>query len=85
VPIIRTQQLTKTFVTAEKQPGLRGSIRSLFRPVRRETHAVKGITFTVEEGERVAFIGPNGAGKSTTIKMTVFQLTQSLLLRQSYT
>jgi ABC-2 type transport system ATP-binding protein len=71
VPIIRTQQLTKTFVAAEKQPGLRGSIHSLFRPVRRETHAVKGITFTVEEGERVAFIGPNGAGKSTTIKMLV--------------
>jgi len=32
---------------------------------------VKGITFGVEEGERVAFIGPNGAGKSTTIKMLV--------------
>jgi ABC-2 type transport system ATP-binding protein len=39
--------------------------------VRRETHAVKGITFSVQEGERVAFIGPNGAGKSTTIKMLV--------------
>ena len=71
MPIIHTQQLTKTFVAIEKQPGLRGSIRSLFRPVRRETRAVKGITFTIEEGERVAFIGPNGAGKSTTIKMLV--------------
>jgi len=66
---IQTQQLTKTFVTREKQPGLKGSVRTLFRPVRRETRAVKGITFAVEEGERVAFIGPNGAGKSTTIKM----------------
>jgi ABC-2 type transport system ATP-binding protein len=71
VPIIHTQQLTKTFVATEKQPGLRGSIRSLFRPVRRETQAVKGISLTVDEGERVAFIGPNGAGKSTTIKMLV--------------
>ena len=68
---IEVQQLTKTFVTREKQPGLRGSVRALFRPVRRETHAVQGITFAVEEGERVAFIGPNGAGKSTTIKMLV--------------
>jgi ABC-2 type transport system ATP-binding protein len=34
-------------------------------------HAVKGIDFAVEAGERVAFIGPNGAGKSTTIKMLV--------------
>lgn len=31
--------------------------------------AVKNISFSVEEGESVAFIGPNGAGKSTTIKM----------------
>ena len=49
--------------------GLRGSLRALFRPVTREVEAVKGISFTVEEGQRVAFIGPNGAGKSTTIKM----------------
>jgi len=68
---IQVRQLTKTFVTREKQPGLRGSIRTLFRPVRRETQAVKGITFDVEVGERLAFIGPNGAGKSTTIKMLV--------------
>jgi ABC-2 type transport system ATP-binding protein len=69
--VIQVQQLTKTFVAREKQPGLRGSVRALFRPVQRETQAVKGISFSVEEGERVAFIGPNGAGKSTTIKMLV--------------
>jgi ABC-2 type transport system ATP-binding protein len=68
---IKVQELSKTFVTREKQPGLRGSIRALFRPIRREIEAVKNITFTVPEGERVAFIGPNGAGKSTTIKMLV--------------
>jgi ABC-2 type transport system ATP-binding protein len=69
--VIRTRQLTKTFVVRQKQPGLRGSIRALFRPVRRQTQAVKGITFDVDEGERLAFIGPNGAGKSTTIKMLI--------------
>ncbi len=31
--------------------------------------AVDDISFTVPEGQAVAFIGPNGAGKSTTIKM----------------
>ncbi len=67
--IIQIRNLTKTFVTTEKQTGLFGSLRSLLRPTRREIHAVNDITFDVAEGERLAFIGPNGAGKSTTIKM----------------
>ncbi len=32
-----------------------------------DVHAVKGISFYVEEGRLFAFLGPNGAGKSTTI------------------
>lgn len=31
--------------------------------------AARDVTFTVGEGELVAFLGPNGAGKSTTMKM----------------
>lgn len=31
-------------------------------------HALKGISFTVEEGEIVTLIGGNGAGKSTTLR-----------------
>lgn len=31
--------------------------------------ATRDVTFTVNEGELVAFLGPNGAGKSTTMKM----------------
>jgi ABC-2 type transport system ATP-binding protein len=38
-------------------------------PRRRPVEAVRGITFAVEPGERLAYIGPNGAGKSTSIKM----------------
>jgi ABC-2 type transport system ATP-binding protein len=34
-----------------------------------EKYAVKGISFTIDEGEIFGFIGPNGAGKTTTIKI----------------
>ncbi len=35
----------------------------------KEHEAVRGIDFSVEEGELFAFLGENGAGKSTTINM----------------
>lgn len=34
-----------------------------------EQQAVKGISFTVEQGTLFAFLGENGAGKSTTIEI----------------
>ena len=61
--------LTKVFEVREKAPGLAGSLRSVISPTVREIEAVRTISFSVDEGEMLAFIGPNGAGKSTTIKM----------------
>ena len=68
-PAIEAHQLTKRFSAKQTAPGLAASLRSLVRPTYRETIAVQDCSFTVGEGELVAFIGPNGAGKSTTIKM----------------
>ena len=31
--------------------------------------AVKDLSFTIPEGQIVAFLGPNGAGKTTTMKL----------------
>lgn len=35
------------------------------------TEAVRGVSFTVGQGEFFGFLGPNGAGKTTTINMLV--------------
>jgi ABC-2 type transport system ATP-binding protein len=39
--------------------------------------AARNISFSVNEGELVAFLGPNGAGKSTTMKMLTGYLAPS--------
>ncbi len=67
--VITARALRKTFTAKTKDPGLRGSIRSVLKPNILKIDAVKGVDFHVESGEVVAFIGPNGAGKSTAIKM----------------
>ena len=67
--IIEVKNLSKNFKVKVKEKGLKGSLKSLFRPKYKQIKAVKNISFEAEEGEMIAFIGPNGAGKSTTIKM----------------
>lgn len=66
---IRVENLSKTFRVKCKEKGMKGSIQAIFHPQMKEVKAVDGVSFTVDEGEILAFIGPNGAGKSTTIKM----------------
>lgn len=40
----------------------------LFNPKYKVVEAVKDISFSIKEGESLAFLGPNGSGKTTTIK-----------------
>jgi ABC-2 type transport system ATP-binding protein len=66
---IEVHGLTKTFRTYQKQPGIAGAVKGLFRRRYEQTVAVRDISFTIEPGELVGFLGPNGAGKTTTLKM----------------
>lgn len=66
---IEAKGLSKTFLVKQKEKGMKGSIKAIFHPHTEKIQAVNNVSFSVEEGEMLAFIGPNGAGKSTTIKM----------------
>lgn len=60
--IIEVSNLKKDYKFNVKEKGL-------FKSKSKVVRAVNNISFSVLEGETIAFIGPNGAGKSTTIKM----------------
>ena len=68
-PIILAEHLSKEFKMNKKEPGLKGTIKSLFSNEKIMKKAVEDISFEINEGEIVGYIGKNGAGKSTTIKM----------------
>src|SRR2546430_2275048 len=63
-------------IKAGQMPGII-DVSQLVKTYGDGTKAVKGISFSVNEGEFFGFLGPNGAGKSTTIKIltTLLQKT----------
>jgi len=61
VPVIEAIDLRRTYRTTT------GVVRR--KPL--EVEAVRGVNFSVEQGELFGLLGPNGAGKTTTIKMLI--------------
>jgi len=72
---LQTKGLTKDYRSPVKEPGLWGGVKALFDRKYKDTRAVDGISFTIQEGELVGFLGANGAGKTTTLKMLSGLLT----------
>src|SRR3989344_448452 len=67
--VITVKNLKKYYKVYQKEPGLWGSIKSLWNREYEEVKAVDDISFEIEQGEIVGFIGQNGAGKTTTLKV----------------
>ncbi len=66
---IEVKNISKTFKVPVRNAGLKETMKSFFHRKYNYVHAVKDISFNIEQGEIVGYIGPNGAGKSTTIKI----------------
>ena len=56
---------------------VKGLKRSFKTPKNGEFEAIKGIEFSVKEGEIFGLLGPNGAGKTTMIKILTTMLAPS--------
>jgi ABC-2 type transport system ATP-binding protein len=66
---IEVRELCRTYKVFRKREGVWASVRGLFHREHDIVSAVRNVSFTIEEGEMVAFLGPNGAGKTTTLKL----------------
>lgn len=67
--MIHVRDLQKTYRIPEKDPGLMGSVKALFKRQYVNRHALAPISFDVAPGEIIGLLGANGAGKTTLIKM----------------
>ena len=67
--VIEVQQLNKTYLVANKDPGIKGTINHFLNRKASKVEAVKGVNFSIRQGEMIGFLGANGAGKTTILKM----------------
>ena len=68
---IKVSNISKSFKTYNREPGLKGAFKSFFNRKYSNFHALKNINLNIDEGEILGILGENGAGKTTLIKLMV--------------
>ena len=68
---IKVNNISKSFKTYDRDPGLVGAFKSFFNRQYTNFNALRNINLNVEEGEILGILGENGAGKTTLIKLMV--------------
>lgn len=66
---IELKDVNKYYKVNQVDQGIKGALRGIIHPQKKIVHAVKNVSFTVEENEIVGLIGYNGAGKTSILKM----------------
>lgn len=66
---IEVRNVRRVFRSVKKGEGMKGAVQALFRPTHQEHEALKGVSFSLEEGTFNGLIGANGAGKTTLLKI----------------
>ena len=68
---IIVKNISKSFKTYNRDPGLKGALKSFLNRQYTNFHALKNINLNIDEGEILGILGENGAGKTTLIKLMV--------------
>lgn len=72
---IITSHVSKEFPIFYKEPGIIGSLRSLFYRRKEVKKAISDVSFEIRKGSITGLLGPNGSGKTTLMKMLTGILT----------
>lgn len=67
--MIEVTGLCKSYWVHERRQNMGAVVASLFRRKTEEVTALRDVSFSIADGERVGFLGPNGAGKTTLMKV----------------